>query len=429
MSSFLQSSRILLLHKGLNTVPTVLFAGTSLIAVYLYLKTLNMKIPQRTTVICTYLFLFITFFSYPILSTDIFSYIMTSRVATVHNSNIWKVSPNNFQNDPFLKLSDWKTIPGIYGFVDQSFYNGVSYISRNSLLMNIILNKILVIIFAVFTFFVLRKILTKFYSDTELYGIRFIFWNPLFLLEIAGSGHNDILMIFFMLLAYYLFLSKRYFMFGIAIALSVQTKVIPIFLLIFIIGKLLKEKKLKEIVSLTIPFVIINAICFYAMQISPLQYIQRLQYNTNINWQSLQALLARVGIEYHGIFTTIFIVSIVLALVLQFFKKINPLAVYTAVMFFYLLFIASAYWNWYVLWVLVFLPFVNNKRLMILGLVLSFTSLFAYPIYWTSLRFGYQNIAWAVLIYLFIFVVPIVAFYIKKPNITILLDQNTDNKL
>lgn len=423
-SFFLQSAREFLLHKGLNTIPTVLFAVTALIGFYFYFKSLTIKISRKNTILYAILFQSIVFFSYPILSTDIFSYIMTSRVATVHNENTWKVSPDNFPSDPFLSLSDWKIIPGIYGYADQVFYNAASYISQNSLFLNLLLNKLLVLIFGILTLGVFYKILTQFYNDEDLYGIRLIFWNPLFLLEIIGTGHNDILMIFFMAFAYYLFLQKRFLLFGIAIALSVQTKIIPIFLLIFITGKLLKEKKIKDIVFFSVPFLIVNALCFYLMQLTPLQYFQRLQYNTGINWQSLQALIARFGIEAHFVFTFLFALCIVVVFIFQLIKKNDPAMSFVILMLIYLLFIASAYWNWYVLWVLIFLPFIKNKRLIQLGLIFSLTSLLAYPLYWLSLRFDHQHLAWAIITFLFIFVIPVASFYLRKPAIDILLKQN-----
>lgn len=427
ISIFLQSTREFLLHKGLNTIPTLLFAITSIVAFYFYFKSLAVKISGKTTIIYAVLFQFIIFFSYPILSTDIFSYIVTSRVAVIHDSNIWKVSPDHFPKDPFLQLSDWKTIPGIYGYADQVFYNATSYISQNNLFLNLLLNKLLVLVFAILTLLVIHKILTQFYDDSALYGIRLIFWNPLFLLEIIGAGHNDILMIFFMLLAYYFYLEKRFFLFGTFIALSVQTKIIPIFLLMFIVGKLIMDKKIKELIILSIPFLIINSAGFYLMQLSPFQYFQRLQYNTGINWQSLQALIARFGIEAHGLFTILFVICIVSIFVIQLIKKIDPMTSYVTLILIYLLVIASAYWNWYVLWILVFLPFIKNKRLVTLGIVFSFTSLFAYPTYWTSLRFHHQHIIWAVILYASIFIVPVIAFYFRKPALNILLKQKSSS--
>lgn len=423
-SFFFKGTREFLLHKGLNTIPTFLFGLLSLSAFFLYIKSLILNISGKKTIQLAIVFQFIILFSYPILSTDIFSYIVTSRVSTVHNANIWKVSPDHFPSDQFLKLSDWKTVPGIYGYADQIFYNTTSVISKDNIVINLILNKLLVLAFSLLTTYIVYKILTEFYADTNLVGMRLIFWNPLFLLEILGAGHNDILMIFFMLLAYYFYLKNRYYLFGTAIALSVQTKIIPVFLLIFIFGKLLTGKKFRQIVKLSIPFLIVNAICFYAMQLTPLQYLTRLQYNAGINWQSLQALIARFGIEAHAGFTTLFVITVICGFVFQITKKVNPITTYVSVILIYLLFIASAYWNWYVLWVLVFLPFIQNRKMILLGLVFSGTSLLAYTVYWTSLRFGYQHIAWAFTLYVFIFVIPIVVTLFKKPDFPVISQKS-----
>ncbi|MDQ5951216.1 MAG: hypothetical protein QG639_493, partial [Patescibacteria group bacterium] len=119
---FLSTTREQLLTLGLNTVPTLLFGLLAMVAFAAYFFSLSTQLHKKNTIIFAVLFQLIVFFSYPVLSTDIFSYIFSDRVFTEYGQNIWKVIPNTFSEDPYWLLSDWKDETKVYGAVNQVLY-------------------------------------------------------------------------------------------------------------------------------------------------------------------------------------------------------------------------------------------------------------------------------------------------------------------
>lgn len=416
LNDWLFFTRDFLLQNNLNTIPTLLFGIISVISIYFYLRSFLIKISLRKTIIFAAIFQVITFLSYPVLSTDIFSYMFSERVATVHNENVWKVIPATFPQDPFFKISDWKETTSVYGAVHFFSYVIPSYIGQNNLLVLTVMYKLVAAAFAIGSGVVLYKLLKVYKPHYVEKGMRLVFWSPLFILEIFGSAHNDSIMIFFTLLSFFFFTKKQWVFAGIAIALAVQVKILPIVLVFFFALYLFKKKAIRAVSLLIVGFLAVNALAFIFMQVSPVDFLQRVLYNGGVYWQSLSNLL-RYYVEGSTIILLIAFLLWVLFFILQLWKhKIEPIYGYAVVLLTYLLFVSSAYWNWYVLWMLPLIPFIDNKKLIWTTLIFSFTSLFAYPLLWLSLRFGFGSSLWPIITYVFIFGVPIMTYLYLKFN-------------
>src|SRR5579863_5413114 len=80
LEPFLSNTQVFFVHHGLNTIATILFILVSSYLIYIYVKVLKRKITLKTAIFGGVLFQVIVFFSYPILATDIFSYMMSNRV-------------------------------------------------------------------------------------------------------------------------------------------------------------------------------------------------------------------------------------------------------------------------------------------------------------------------------------------------------------
>lgn len=401
---FLFETQTTLTHYGLNSIPTILFGFVAVISITAYLLSLKSTISLKKTFLFAIAFQMIMFFSYPILSTDIFSYIFSERVSTEHNQNIWKVKPAEFYpEDNFGVLADWKETTSIYGGVHFLTYLIPSILGHNNLLQLVISYKLVSFIFSLATVFLLYKIL-QFEKTEDIAGkLRMVFWNPLFVLEIMGSGHNDIIMIFFMLLGYYFYRKKLWFYAGTILALAVQVKIIPIILFAFCLLSLLKVRNILNAGKFVGGFLVTNALFFWFMQISVIEYIQRVAFNNTVYWQSLK----NISITYFPMLSTL--VTAFFAMWLVYFgikyirEKSTPMDAYVAVVLGYLVFLSSAYWNWYSLWLVAVLPFVTSSKIKKLILVLSFSSLFAYPILWIIQRINTPSPIWSIVVYVLLF--------------------------
>lgn len=409
--------REFLLLFGLNVLPTIAFALVGAVAFGAYFLALKIDFSLKKSVVFALIFQAIVFLSYPVLSTDIFSYITSHRVFTEYGQNIWAVAPQNFPTDLYSEISDWIEHPSIYGAVKQIIYLPVALLSQvfgEDLIMTVVFYKSMALLFSVGTLFVLLKTLEGKSESHRARVVRMIFWNPLFVMEIIGSGHNDILMFFFMLLGILSWQKKWWLRSGVFFALAVQVKLIPILLVGFLGLKLLQDKRFVEICKFSGSFLMINILAFIYMNVSPLSFLERVTFNTTVYWQSLPSLFEKFLPELNLPFSLIFLIVLASLALLQLKKNWQPLQTTTIALLIYVSLFTSAFWNWYILWPLMLVVFTNNnknRQLKKIILLMTMTSLMAYPILWLSHRFGFGNPAWNVLTYLMIFGLPLAIAY------------------
>lgn len=388
---------------GINSIPTILFAVVSLTAFVLYFISLKHKINLQKTIIFAFIFQAIALLSFPILSTDIFSYIMSHRVTTVHEENIWHVKPAAFPDDQFAVMADWKDTTSVYGAMHYLLYLGPSLIGQNDLTTLVLLFKLISVLFGFGLMYVFYKLLVFYEFKDPAVWIRFLFWNPLFIVEIFGSGHNDVMMLFFALLAWYMYVRNYWVASGVTLALAVQIKLIPLVLFFYSLLRLVKNKQLKPGFVYALGFFGVNIFAFLFMQTNVQEFLQRVAYNGGVYWQSLPTVLQALSPPSVSAIPMVFILFVIGYTVFRLRQEIDPLQSYTIVILVYLLFVSSAYWNWYILWILPFVPFIKNKNVFILTLLLTFTSLFAYPLLWSIHRINTPSFIWPILQYVFIF--------------------------
>lgn len=180
------------------------------------------------------------FFSYPaILSYDIFNYIATSKVLFFYHENPYIVMPIEFMGDSLLAFTRAANKIALYG----PFWvllTGIPYLLGFGNFTVILFSfKLFGLLFYLGSVFLIWKI-----SRNILSLILFSF-NPLILIETLVSGHNDIAMIFLVLLSFFLLTKKRIFL-GISFfVLSIFIKyatvlLIPIFL--YVVWRLIRDK-------------------------------------------------------------------------------------------------------------------------------------------------------------------------------------------
>lgn len=396
---------------GINSIPTILFICNAALSLVVYLISFKQKINLKKTIIYAAVFQIITFLSFPILSTDIFSYIMSERVSTTHNQNIWQVKPAAFPDDQYAVLADWKDTTSVYGAVHYLLYLPPSLIGQNDLVTLVLLFKIVPAVFAVGLMIVFYKLLLLYKAKDPALWLRVVFWNPLFILEIFGSGHNDSMMLFFTMLAWLFYLRRNWLVSGVVIALAVQIKLIPIVLFFFCLLSLIINKKLRSALVYALAFFATNTIAFLFMQTNAQDFLQRVAYNGGVYWQSLPNVLQSLypaAVVAIPIIFVLWVIGYTLGILR---KDFDPLEAFVSVLLVYLLFVSSAYWNWYVLWIFPFIVFIKNRNIFILVLLLTCTSLLAYPLLWIIHRINTPSVVWPVLQYVFVSGT-IMAFYL-----------------
>lgn len=177
-------------------------------------------------------------FSYPaILSFDIFNYILTAKLSFVYFENPYVVMPIEIPNEPMLAFTHAANKLALYGPLWILLTSLPLALSFGFFPFTIILFKFFTAIF----YFLTLVIIYKLTRSTQ--SLLFFALNPLVLIEIFVSGHNDVVMMFFALLSFLLLMQKRRTMSGIAIISSVLIKYATIFLLPLYFWSLIRSLK------------------------------------------------------------------------------------------------------------------------------------------------------------------------------------------
>ncbi|KKQ96296.1 MAG: hypothetical protein A3C27_02460 [Candidatus Levybacteria bacterium RIFCSPHIGHO2_02_FULL_39_36] len=199
----------------------------------------------------------ILLFSYPAtLSYDIFNYITTAKVTFHYQENPYIVFPIEFVNDPYILFTRAANKTALYG----PFWILLSAVPHFAGLSNFVLTlfsfKAFIALFYIGTVYLLQKI--------DRNAVLFFALNPLVIIETLVSAHNDIVMIFFALLAFYFIKTKKLFSIFALIG-SILIKVGTIFLVpVYLLTLLNKVKGEKVYIYATISM-------FFVFLLSPLR--------------------------------------------------------------------------------------------------------------------------------------------------------------
>lgn len=229
---------------GNRSLATMIFISivTGLFILYaLALKNVGQKkLTDREIWQLIFVAVMILFFSWPAFSHDIFSYIGMAKVVFFYRENPYLVMPIEFIGEPMLKFMHSANRLVVYGPVWILLTAIPYFLGGERLILSVFLFKALVILFYLGTAWLIWKI-----SKKNIYSLTFFALNPLVMIESLVSGHNDVMMMFWVLLAInYLFQKKKILSF-ISLLCSVGIKFVTIALLpFFAFHSRLKKKKL-----------------------------------------------------------------------------------------------------------------------------------------------------------------------------------------
>ncbi|CAG0932351.1 hypothetical protein TFLX_02557 [Thermoflexales bacterium] len=171
---------------------------------------------------------FILLFMYPYDAADLFDYIVYGRIINVYQANPFREVAAQFPNDPFLPYVGWRNAVAAYGpgWIVTTAFGG--RLAGDGVLANVIVFKAILIAFLAGCAGLIAAILRRLASGKVLPGVLLFLWNPVVLYETIGQGHNDVAMLFWMLLAVWLLLKKRYTLTMVALLIGALFKYIPV---------------------------------------------------------------------------------------------------------------------------------------------------------------------------------------------------------
>lgn len=164
---------------------------------------------------------------YPYGASDIFDYIVRGRISGVYSGNPFINLPAEYPNDPFYNYMWWHDAPTAYGPLWELLAGLSARLAGDGIIANVIAFKCLSGVFWIGSTAVVARILHRSNPSQVLPRTLLFAWNPILLYETFGNGHNDIVMVFFILLACWAFLENKLLPGFLALTGGVLVKFVP----------------------------------------------------------------------------------------------------------------------------------------------------------------------------------------------------------
>lgn len=156
------------------------------------------------------LFGIILIWVYPIGAADIYDYLFRARLWSVYDYNPHTVAPIQASDDPWYAYVVWVWFASPYGPLWTYLSFALAQLGGNSLLLNLLFFKLLPILCSLISAWFIDDLLRARDMGSTLRGVLLFAWNPLLLFESVVNGHNDIVMMTFVLGALWLYHRRRF---------------------------------------------------------------------------------------------------------------------------------------------------------------------------------------------------------------------------
>lgn len=169
--------------------------------------------------------------TYPFAATDVFLYVARGRVLGVHGYNPFVVPPVAFPMDGYVPFANqWMTVVSPYGPLWEWLAAPLARLGDGSLLRSLLAFKGAALAAYIGCIVLVAAILRRRDPGRLVWGLVAFAWNPLVLVEAHANGHNDLVMVLFVLLAVWLWESGRYAWVIPALVLGALVKYVPLML-------------------------------------------------------------------------------------------------------------------------------------------------------------------------------------------------------
>lgn len=164
------------------------------------------------------LFALVFVFTPTFQSKDIFSYIFHGRAMSVYHSNPYLLTPHARPHDVFYPLIGWKNNASVYG----PLYNMISYTltkaAGNSIVASVLGFKLLAFAGYAACLPMVYWLTKRVTPGKQNMALAITGWCPILAMHVLGAGHNDAVMVAFILAGFLLY-RKGYLLTGIVFVL------------------------------------------------------------------------------------------------------------------------------------------------------------------------------------------------------------------
>ncbi len=166
----------------------------------------------------------------PLLSRDLFAVGFYGKISAFYHENPYLVTPQKFVGDPWLAFmsTNWKNTPMVYGpLVWLLSYTGATIFGR-SIVANLVFLKVVMAGAHILNTVLIWQILDRIAPERRELGTMLYAWNPPVIMIGVGGGHNDIIMMTFVLFAFLLLLRERPMLGFASLTLAVLVKYVSL---------------------------------------------------------------------------------------------------------------------------------------------------------------------------------------------------------
>ncbi len=314
----------------------------------------------------------------PMTSTDIFYYIATGWSEAKYGINPYYTSVyelkqnNNIQEDEILEKMPkvWETQKIVYGPFWTFVSKTLASLSFGNLTLALFIFKIFNICLHLLNCKLIQKLTNK-KMLTLIYAL-----NPLVLFESITNVHNDILLIFFILLALYLAIKKKNIVLSI-IALSIATavKYVAILIVPFLVIWYYRNEKIPKRILKAIGLALIFLIVLAGIYLIYTRDVQVLQGIITQQGKYAKSLLLTIYIIFNskiankvlfiftGLFILIYLTELIMKLVKRKVSLIGNLRISYTMILILLFFVITNFQIWYIIWLMPLIMWQNKKTI------------------------------------------------------------------
>jgi len=347
----------------------------------------------------------VMFTSFPTLSDDFFRFSWDGNVV-LDGNNPYKYKPisynfsedqiNDFAQNNLLSSSETSFKDGmnskhyfsVYPPLTQCIFTFCSFIGGKNLFNNVLFLRIILLCFEIIGWIFMLKILAHFKVDS-INSMLYVL-NPLVVLELSGNLHFEGITFTFLLISFYFLFVNKYIFSGVAFALAIGLKLIPLMFLPLIVYKIGIKKALPFLFTVCLscalfflPFFNIHLLTNFLESIE--LYFHTFEFNASIyyvlRWIG-EFVTGNNQIEIIGSITPFITVVAILILTVKSKSSDNWCSLMRKMTWILLIYfaVASIVHPWYIVYLIGFSVFTG----------------YVFPVAWSGLVFlsymAYQNI-------------------------------------
>ena len=259
---------VMMRHGGIFFVNTwmvglFLFALCGLTVYFfflLYQGLVNSVARLRIVVFFSVVFILILFLGPPFFSADLYGYIGRAGISNIHEVNPYFTTPAEYGYDDVVA---WPDKESIYGPLYTSLSLGLNKIAGTDIGINLIVFRLAAALAFLGCAYLIYKITTQIAPRYRFISTVLFIWNPLLLIQAIHSAHNDVFMMFLILLSVFFGVKKRWIWAVVALTLAFLIKFSTLVLLPIVFLAMIRQpwrRALRDVIwSLVLIVVIVMA--------------------------------------------------------------------------------------------------------------------------------------------------------------------------